>query len=160
MGLIRVCECIDCTVAPMLAINLSTLPHRGRTPTTIPSFHSPIPNKHPRFNPSHRLCLQSNLLSTLLSAFGGISDSGNLIIVAATNRLSDMDAALLRPGRLDEKVFVGTLSYRSRLAFMEKEPGGVNDRVSAASAASRRSCRGPDTCGTRFCPVLPGTTTR
>lgn len=52
----------------------------------------------------------SRVLTTFLNEMDGISSGGNAIggvlVVACTNRLETLDAALLRPGRLDEHVLL------------------------------------------------------
>ena len=53
--------------------------------------------------------VMSRLLSTLLNEMDGVSSSGahsssSILVVACTNRLESLDAALLRPGRLEEHV--------------------------------------------------------
>lgn len=52
--------------------------------------------------------VHSRILSTLLNEMDGISNSvqQEVLVVAATNRLTALDAALLRPGRLQEHVFI------------------------------------------------------
>jgi transitional endoplasmic reticulum ATPase len=52
--------------------------------------------------------VMSRLLSTLLNEMDGISNShqSNVIIIACTNRIESLDAALLRPGRLEEHIFL------------------------------------------------------
>ena len=55
--------------------------------------------------------VQSRILTTLLNEMDGITNAGgkqDILVVAATNRLDAIDAALLRPGRLEEHVL---LSY-------------------------------------------------
>ena len=55
--------------------------------------------------------VQSRILTTLLNEMDGITNAGGkqgVLVVAATNRLDSIDAALLRPGRLEEHVL---LSY-------------------------------------------------
>ncbi len=55
--------------------------------------------------------VQSRILATLLNEMDGITNAGgkqDILVVAATNRLDAIDAALLRPGRLEEHVL---LSY-------------------------------------------------
>ena len=55
--------------------------------------------------------VQSRILTTLLNEMDGITNIGGkqgILVVAATNRLDAIDAALLRPGRLEEHVL---LSY-------------------------------------------------
>lgn len=50
--------------------------------------------------------VMSRLLSTLLNELDGISSGrlDNVFVVACTNRIDSLDAALLRPGRLEEHV--------------------------------------------------------
>ncbi|GAX28249.1 hypothetical protein FisN_27Hh101 [Fistulifera solaris] len=51
--------------------------------------------------------VMSRLLSTLLNELDGVSSqSGQMLIVACTNRLDSLDAALLRPGRLEEHILL------------------------------------------------------
>mmetsp|Transcript_29707 Transcript_29707/g.62549 ORF Transcript_29707/g.62549 Transcript_29707/m.62549 type:complete len:892 (+) Transcript_29707:63-2738(+) len=53
--------------------------------------------------------VQSRILTTLLNEMDGITNAGGkqgVLVVAATNRLNAIDAALLRPGRLEEHVFL------------------------------------------------------
>lgn len=55
--------------------------------------------------------VQSRILTTLLNEMDGITNVGGtqgVLVIAATNRLDAIDAALLRPGRLEEHVL---LSY-------------------------------------------------
>jgi len=51
----------------------------------------------------------ARVLSTLLNEMDGVSteaDGGGLVVLAATNRVEAVDAALLRPGRLQEAILV------------------------------------------------------
>ncbi len=51
--------------------------------------------------------VMSRLLSTLLNELDGVSSqSGQMLIVACTNRLDSLDTALLRPGRLEEHILL------------------------------------------------------
>ena len=47
-----------------------------------------------------------NTLNTLLSEMDGFEENSGVIVIAATNRLSDMDEALIRPGRFDSHVAI------------------------------------------------------
>lgn len=52
----------------------------------------------------------SRILTTFLNEMDGISSGGSanggVLVVACTNRIETLDAALLRPGRLDEHVLL------------------------------------------------------
>jgi SpoVK/Ycf46/Vps4 family AAA+-type ATPase len=55
--------------------------------------------------------VHSRILSTFLNEMDGVSSSTStnapsILVVAATNRLSSLDTALLRPGRLEEHVLL------------------------------------------------------
>ncbi len=54
--------------------------------------------------------VQSRILSTLLNEMDGVSSQANrggVLVLATTNRLSAIDSALLRPGRLEEHIELG-----------------------------------------------------
>jgi SpoVK/Ycf46/Vps4 family AAA+-type ATPase len=58
--------------------------------------------------------VMSRILSTLLNEMDGVSSSNpvstsQILVIACTNRLEALDAALLRPGRLDEHVELNKL---------------------------------------------------
>jgi SpoVK/Ycf46/Vps4 family AAA+-type ATPase len=56
--------------------------------------------------------VMSRLLSTLLNEMDGVSSgNGRVLVVACTNRLETLDAALLRPGRLEEHILVPRPSF-------------------------------------------------
>jgi len=50
--------------------------------------------------------VQERVLATLLNELDGIEGAEGVLLVAATNRPDRVDAALLRPGRLDQIVYV------------------------------------------------------
>jgi cell division protease FtsH len=53
-------------------------------------------------------------LNQLLVEMDGFEDRGNLIVIAASNRLDGLDPALLRPGRFDRQVLVGAPDLQGR----------------------------------------------
>jgi len=54
------------------------------------------------------------VLNQLLSEMDGIEDLSNVIVIGATNRPDMLDSALLRPGRFDRILLVGTPSKEGR----------------------------------------------
>jgi SpoVK/Ycf46/Vps4 family AAA+-type ATPase len=61
------------------------------------------------------------LLSQLLTELDGVGtdESRRVIVVAATNRPDLLDSALVRPGRIDRKIYVGTPDYESRRKILQ-----------------------------------------
>ncbi len=59
-------------------------------------------------------------LNQLLTEMDGFEDSSGVIVVAATNKIEVLDAALLRAGRFDRRVFVELPTPREREAIINK----------------------------------------
>src|SRR5687768_10805135 len=53
-------------------------------------------------------------LNQLLVEMDGFAERGDLIVIAASNRVDGLDPALLRPGRFDRQVLVGAPDLRGR----------------------------------------------
>src|SRR4029077_17727731 len=53
-------------------------------------------------------------LNQLLVEMDGFADRGDLIVIAASNRVEGLDQALLRPGRFDRQVLVSPPDLRGR----------------------------------------------
>lgn len=67
---------------------------------------------------------ETAVLTTLLTEMDGIDkDSRQPIVIAATNRLDRLDAAILRPGRFDRKVLVGLPDHGDRKALWQHYVG-------------------------------------
>ena len=58
-------------------------------------------------------------LNQLLVEMDGFSSSTGVIVIAATNRKDILDPALLRPGRFDRQIYVGTPDWRGREAILK-----------------------------------------
>jgi ATP-dependent 26S proteasome regulatory subunit len=62
--------------------------------------------------------VNERVLSTLLNEMDGVSKRKGVLVVACTNRRSQLDDALLRPGRIDKQIHVGNPSDADRLAML------------------------------------------
>ncbi|XP_012253446.2 ATPase family protein 2 homolog [Athalia rosae] len=58
--------------------------------------------------------VQERVLAQLLTELDGVTELGNVTLVAATNRPDRIDKALLRPGRLDRIVYVPLPDFETR----------------------------------------------
>ncbi len=63
-------------------------------------------------------------LNQLLVEMDGFDKNTNIIVIAATNRPTILDAALLRPGRFDRQVMLDKPDIRGRLAILEVHAKG------------------------------------
>ncbi|CAK7896077.1 ATPase family gene 2 protein [[Candida] anglica] len=60
----------------------------------------------------------SHVLTSLLNEIDGVEELKGVVIVAATNRPTEIDPALLRPGRLDRHIYVAPPDYEARLQIL------------------------------------------
>lgn len=67
--------------------------------------------------------IAERVLSTVLNEVDGIESAGDVVVVAATNRLQALDPAFLRPGRMDRKVFIGLPDPAARRAVLGVHAG-------------------------------------
>lgn len=68
-------------------------------------------------------------INELLTQMDGFDTKKGVIIIAASNRISDLDAALLRPGRFDRKIKVDLPNFNERKAILEVH--GKNKNLSS-----------------------------
>jgi cell division protease FtsH len=61
---------------------------------------------------------QDQTLNQLLVELDGFGGEDQVVVMGASNRLEQLDAALLRPGRFDRQVLVGEPDLRSREAIL------------------------------------------
>lgn len=64
--------------------------------------------------------VEERMIAQLLTELDGISDRGKVYLVAATNRPDMIDPALLRPGRLEVRVYVHLPDQRERAEILRK----------------------------------------
>lgn len=58
-------------------------------------------------------------INALLSELDGFSPRESIIVIAATNRIEDLDPALIRPGRFDKHIAVNLPDYEDRLEILK-----------------------------------------
>ena len=58
-------------------------------------------------------------LNQLLVEMDGFAKDSNIIIIGATNRLDLLDDALLRPGRFDRHIHIGSPNYHTRFEILK-----------------------------------------
>lgn len=63
----------------------------------------------------------SQTVNQLLTELDNVDKDRNsgVFIIAATNRLENIDSALLRPGRFDRKILVGNPNYKERIEIVD-----------------------------------------
>ena len=59
-----------------------------------------------------------NVLTTLLNEMDGIEELRNVLVVAATNKPDVIDPALMRPGRLDNIIYIGPPDFEARVEIL------------------------------------------
>merc|ERR1711871_1567823 len=79
------------------------------------------------------------VMNQLLTEMDGVGSKKNVFIIGATNRPDIIDTALMRPGRLDQLIYIPMPDYESRLSILKanlrKSP--VNKDVDLAYMAAQ-----------------------
>ena len=79
--------------------------------------------------------VRDGVTAQLLACLDGVEDAGNLVVIGTTNRPELLDAALLRPGRLEVKVAVPAPDAAGRRAILEIHARGLRPFLDAPAAA-------------------------
>lgn len=70
------------------------------------------------------------IINQLLTEMDGVGSKKNVFIIGATNRPDIIDSAVIRPGRLDQLIYIPLPDYKSRLSILKsvlrKSPIGEN----------------------------------
>jgi transitional endoplasmic reticulum ATPase len=63
--------------------------------------------------------LERRIVAQLLTLMDGLQGRGKVIVIAATNRVNDVDAALRRPGRFDREIEIGVPDRDGRRVILQ-----------------------------------------
>lgn len=89
-----------------------------------------------------------NVLTSLLNEIDGVEELNGVVIVAATNRPSEIDSALLRPGRLDRHVYVAPPDHDARLQILTSKCANFAvedaDEIFESLASATDGCSGAE----------------
>jgi len=79
------------------------------------------------------------VVNTILAEMDGLEELQNVVVIGATNRPTLIDPALLRPGRFDELIYVGTpdTAGRRRILAIHTRAMPLADDVDLESLAKR-----------------------
>jgi len=79
------------------------------------------------------------VVNTILSEMDGLEELQNVVVIGATNRPTLIDPALLRPGRFDELIYVGTpdTAGRRRILAIHTRNMPLADDVDLEAIAQR-----------------------
>ncbi|MBU4266935.1 MAG: CDC48 family AAA ATPase [Candidatus Altiarchaeales archaeon] len=69
--------------------------------------------------------VERRVVAQLLTLMDGLTDRGDVIVIAATNRQDDIDPALRRPGRFDREIEIGVPDRDGRREVLEIHTRGM-----------------------------------
>ena len=89
-----------------------------------------------------------NVLTSLLNEIDGVEELQGVVVVAATNRPTDIDPALLRPGRLDRHIYVAPPDREARCELIARRCAKFSvdgaDELFARLADATEGCSGAE----------------
>ncbi len=69
--------------------------------------------------------VERRVVAQLLALMDGMEARGNVIVIAATNRVNSLDEALRRPGRFDREIEIGVPDKQGRLEILQIHTRGM-----------------------------------
>jgi len=69
--------------------------------------------------------VERRVVAQLLSVMDGMEARGDVIVIAATNRVNSLDEALRRPGRFDREIEIGVPDKKGRKAILQIHSRGM-----------------------------------
>jgi SpoVK/Ycf46/Vps4 family AAA+-type ATPase len=92
--------------------------------------------------------MEKRVVATVLGQLDRIATAHQVVVLAATNRINSLDAALRRPGRFDREIEIGVPSERDREAifnvYLRQLQHSLSDSQIRAVAASTHGYVGAD----------------
>lgn len=86
--------------------------------------------------------VESRVVATLLTLMDGMGMAGRLVVVAATNRPNNIDAALRRPGRFDQEVEIAIPDVDARVDILTKQFEKMSSEKHSLSAEDIKDVAG------------------
>ncbi|ORY50853.1 AAA-domain-containing protein [Rhizoclosmatium globosum] len=80
--------------------------------------------------------VNERVLSTLLNEMDGVAEQKGVIVIGSTNRPEKLDDALLRPGRLDQHIYVPMPSHEDRAAILDSLLSRITSNVDVTRVAN------------------------
>ncbi|MFH1752388.1 MAG: CDC48 family AAA ATPase [archaeon] len=69
--------------------------------------------------------VEKRVVAQLLASMDGLEARGDVIVIAATNRVNSLDEALRRPGRFDREIEIGVPDSNDRLEILQIHTRGM-----------------------------------
>ncbi|MHA1105306.1 MAG: CDC48 family AAA ATPase [Promethearchaeota archaeon] len=69
--------------------------------------------------------VESRVVAQLLSLMDGLNNRGELIVIAATNKINNIDTALRRPGRFDREIEIKVPNVKGRYEILQIHTRGM-----------------------------------
>ncbi|MBN2127181.1 MAG: CDC48 family AAA ATPase [Candidatus Diapherotrites archaeon] len=69
--------------------------------------------------------VEKRVVTQILSSMDGMKARGNVIVIAATNRINSLDEALRRPGRFDREIEIGVPDKKGRKEVLQIHSRGM-----------------------------------
>lgn len=90
-------------------------------------------------NKKHNSNTDNNIKNLLLSYIDGLHEMNGIILIGATNNMSEIDPAFLRSGRFEHKFFIDIPTYEDRLDIisinLNKNELNINEKINIAYMA-------------------------